>query len=346
MIIFSATRILMLFALSFVSALLITPPIFSLLQRFKKNNIRDQESAPVFYRYHKDKASTPTMGGVIIWATVIGIAVVFLILGNFLDGFANYFNFVNRSETYIPLFVLLFSALVGLFDDLMGIKGIGPHGGGFKMRYKILLYGVVAVVCAWWFYFRLGWHTVYFPFIGSLNFGWWYIPFVIFVIVATAFSANETDGLDGLAGGVFLFSFGALDVVAFILHQFDLAAMIAAILGALLAFLWFNIHPAKFFMGDTGSMSLGITLGVIALMTDTSLFLPFFGFIFVIESASVIIQVVSKKLRKKKVFLSTPIHHHFQGLGWPESQITMRFWIMSAVMTTLGLSLFFLARFA
>jgi phospho-N-acetylmuramoyl-pentapeptide-transferase len=346
MTIFSATRVLMLFALSFVVALLITPPVFSFLQKFHKSNIRDEESAPVFYQYHKDKSSTPTMGGIIIWATVLGIAFVFLILGNFLDGFANYFNFVNRSETFIPLFALAFAAAIGLFDDLMGIKGIGPHGGGLKMRHKILLYTLAAVLGAWWFYFRLGWHTVYVPFVGPLDFGWWYLPFFIFVIVATAFSANETDGLDGLLGGVSLFSFVALDVVAFVLHKYDLAAMIATIVGALLAFLWFNIHPAKFFMGDTGSMSLGITLGVIALMTDTSLFLPFFAFIFVVESGSVIIQVLSRKLRKKKVFLSTPIHHHFQGLGWPESQITMRFWIVSAVMTTLGLAIFFLTRFA
>lgn len=348
MTVFSATRVLMIFALAFVTALIITPFVSSFLQKFnlKKNNIRDEESAPIFYQYHKDKSSTPTMGGIIIWATVLGLALVFLILGNIFDGFANYLNFVSRSETYVPLFALLFAALVGLFDDVMGIKGIGPHGGGLRIKHKLVLYTLVAVLGAWWFYFRLGWHTVYFPFIGPLDFGFWYIPFFIFVIVATAFSANETDGLDGLLGGVSLFSFAALDVVAFALHKYDLAAMIAAIIGALLAFLWFNIHPAKFFMGDTGSMSLGITLGVIALMTDTSLFLPFFAFILLIESGSVIIQVASKKLRKKKVFLSTPIHHHFQGLGWPESQITMRFWIVSAMATAFGLVIFFLAHFA
>ncbi len=348
MTIFSATRVLILFALSFVTALLITPVVLSFLEKFnlRKANIRDEKTAPVFYQFHKDKSSTPTMGGIIIWATVIGLALIFLVLGNLFDGFANYMNFVNRAETYVPLFAMAFAALVGLFDDMMGIKGIGPHGGGLKMRHKLMLYFAVSLLGAWWFYFRLGWQTIYFPFIGSLDIGWWYIPFFIFVIVGTAFSANETDGLDGLAGGVFLFAFGALDIVAFVLHKYDLAAMIAAILGALLAFLWFNIHPAKFFMGDTGSMSLGITLGVIALMTDTALFLPFFAFILVVESGSVIIQVLSKKIRKKKIFLSTPIHHHFQGLGWPESQITMRFWIISAVTTTLGLVVFFLAKFA
>jgi len=140
-------------------------------------------------------------------------------------------------------------------------------------------------------------------------------------------------------------AFGAFAIVSFVMHRYDLAMMNATLLGALLAFLWFNIHPAKFFMGDTGSMSLGITLGVMAMVTNTAFFLPFFGIILVIESLSVIIQLTSKKLFKRKVFLSTPIHHHFQGIGWPESQITMRFWIISAVMTTFGLVLFFLARF-
>jgi len=163
--------------------------------------------------------------------------------------------------------------------------------------------------------------------------------------VATAFSANEADGLDGLLGGTMFFSFSAIVAVAFVLHRYDLAVMCASILGALLAFLWFNIYPAKFFMGDTGSMSLGITLGVTAMLTNTPLLLPFFGFILVVESVSVIIQVLSKKFRKKKIFLSTPIHHHFEALGWPESQITMRFWIISAIMAIFGIAVFFLARF-
>ena len=149
-----------------------------------------------------------------------------------------------------------------------------------------------------------------------------------------------------MAAGILFFAFGALAVVAFVLGRYDLAAMNAIILGALLAFLWFNIYPAKFFMGDTGSMSLGITLGIIAMLTNTALFLPFFGFILVAESLSVIVQTISKKVRGKKIFHSTPIHHHFEALGWPESQVTMRFWIIAAAVAILGLVLFFLARFA
>lgn len=344
---FDAIRLLILFALAFVGALLITPIVEHFLYKFglKKRNIRDEKTAPVFYAHHKDKSNTPTMGGVIIWGTVLCIAIVFFLGDLFLGGFASYFNFVDRAETYLPLAALAFAAIVGLADDLFGVFGIGPKGGGLKVSHKLILYAVVALVGAWWFYFRLGWSVLYIPFVGNIDLGLWYIPFFVFVIIATAFSSNETDGLDGLAAGVMFFSFGALAVIAFITHRFDLAAMNVVILGALLAFLWFNIHPARFFMGDTGSMSLGITLGVMAMLTNTALFLPFFGFILVIESISVIIQLISKKIFKKKIFLSTPIHHHFQGLGWPESQITMRFWIVSSVMTIFGLVLFFLARF-
>ncbi len=180
---------------------------------------------------------------------------------------------------------------------------------------------------------------------GNITIGWWYIPIFIFIIFASAFSANETDGLDGLLGGVSLFAFVSLATVAFVLHSYDLAAFCGAIIGALLAFLWFNIYPAKFFMGDTGSMSLGITIGVIAMLTNTTLILPLFTIILVLESLSVIIQIASKKLRHgKKVFRSTPIHHHFEALGWPESQVTMRFWIISAIFCALGLVIFFLSR--
>ncbi|MCP6719792.1 MAG: phospho-N-acetylmuramoyl-pentapeptide-transferase [Patescibacteria group bacterium] len=348
MIIFEAVRVLIMFALSFVVALIITPFFVYFLEKFnlRKNNIRGKESAPVFYQFHKNKSNTPTMGGVIIWVTVLGIALVFFILRALFDGFANYFDFVNRAETYLPLAALFLAALVGLVDDFFGIFGKGPHGGGLNMKQRLLLYTAVAVLGAWWFYFKLGFDVLYVPFIGNITIGLWYIPFFIFILVATAFSANETNGLDGLMEGVLFFAFAALAVVSFVLGRFDLAVMNAAILGALLAFLWFNIYPARFFIGDTGSMSLGITLGVMAMLTNTALFLPFFGFILVIESLSVIIQVTSKKLRGKKVFLSAPIHHHFEALGWPESQITMRFWIISAVATTLGLVLFFLARFA
>jgi len=348
MTIFNGIKILTIFTISFLVALLFTPFIFNFLQKFnlRKKNIRDEKTAPVFYQFHKDKSNTPTMGGIVIWATTIFLSLLFDILNHFFNGFFGYLNFISREETYIPLTVLFLGAIIGMFDDVLGILGKGPHGGGLNMRIKIILYTGISILAASWFYFKLGWHTVYIPFIGNVDFGFWYFIFFIFVIVATAFSTNETDGLDGLVGGILLFAFGALTIAAFIMHKYNLAAMIASLLGGLLAFLWFNIYPAKFFMGDTGSMSLGITLGIVAMLTNTEFFLPFFGFILVIESLSVIIQTISKKIYHKKIFLSTPIHHHFQGKGWPESQITMRFWIINSVVAIVGLVIFFLDKFA
>jgi len=346
-IVFQVVRMLVLLAISFGVAFLLAPLVTRFLYKFNltKKNIRDASLTPIFSRLHQNKSQTPTMGGVLIWGTVIGLALIFLLLNKLTDGFWSYFNFVNRAQTYLPLATMLIAGLIGLFDDLLGIFKIGPRGGGLQMKLKIILYTAVAVAGGCWFYFRLGWSTFYLPFLGYFEIGWWYLPIFIFIIVATAFSANETDGLDGLAGGTLLFAFGSLIVVSFVLGRYDLAAMETVILGALLAFLWFNIYPAKFFMGDTGAMSLGVTLGVIAMLTNTALFLPFFAIILVIESLSVLIQMFSKKVFCRKIFLSTPIHHHFEALGWPETQVTMRFWIISAMASAVGLVLFFLARF-
>ena len=186
---------------------------------------------------------------------------------------------------------------------------------------------------------------VHLPLYGNVEIGWWTIPLFLFVIVATSFSVNETDGLDGLAGGVLLTSFATYSAISFIQGRYQLATFCAVIAGALLAFLWFNIHPARFMMGDTGSMSLGVTLGVVALLTNTVWVLPIIGFILVIESASVLLQLASKKLRHgKKIFISTPIHHHFEAIGWTEPKIVMRFWIISAVMAVMGFVLFLIDR--
>jgi len=197
-------------------------------------------------------------------------------------------------------------------------------------------------VGAWWFYFKLDWDLIHVPFIGDFNIGLWYIPIFIFILIATTFSTNQTDGLDGLAGGVLLVAFSSYAIISYSQGRLELATFCGTIVGAILAFLWFNIHPARFFMGDTGSMSLGITLGVIAMLTNSLFFLPFLGFILVIESLTTIIQMLSKKLRHKKIFLSAPIHHHFEAKGWPETKVTMRFWIISGVMAAIGLILFFI----
>ena len=346
MITLQVARILTVSMASFVIALIITPSIFRLLKKYQaKKQIRSEESAPVFHKLHASKEGTPTMGGVIIWLTVIGTAVGLWILGFVFDGFWGTLDFIDRKETYLPLAALLIAALLGLLDDIWGIKKIGPRGGGLPIRHKLIAYTLIALLGAWWFYVKLEFTQIVIPFVGPVEIGWLAIPLFIFIMIASAFSANETDGLDGLLGGVILFAFAALTVVAFVLGRYHLATFSGAVIGALLAFLWFNIHPARFFMGDTGAMSLGITMGVIAMLTNTALLLPLFAFILVLESLSVIIQVASKKIRNKKVFLSAPIHHHFEAKGWPETQVTMRFWIISAIGAGLGLVVFFLDRF-
>jgi phospho-N-acetylmuramoyl-pentapeptide-transferase len=342
-----AIRVLGITILSFAVSFAITPFIHKYLLRFGiKKQIRSSEATPIFCSLHAKKADTPTMGGVIIWGSLLILVAVFYLLDIFWDGFWSYLNFVNRAETYLPLAAIFIAAFLGLIDDLFGVLRLGPHGGGLSVRYKLILYAFIGAVGAWWFYSpqNLDWHVLHVPFLGNFDIGIWYVPIFIFIIAASAFSANEADGLDGLLGGISLFAFGALAVVAFTLHRYDLAAMIGAIMGALLTFLWFNVYPAKFFMGDTGSMSLGITLGVITMLTNTTLLLPVFAFPLVVESLSVLSQLVSKKFFRRKIFLSAPIHHHFEALGIPESQITMRFWILSFVFSSLGIVLFFLDR--
>lgn len=343
---FQISRILGLSALSFAVAIILTPFWTHFLIKYRLGKQIRAEGAPVFSQLHQKKEGTPTMGGLLIWLTVSLLALIFWGLSKLgFDSIISSLNFLNRSQTLLPLGALVASALVGLTDDLLGIRRIGPKGGGLKMRHRILIYTLIAIFGAWWFFTKLEWSTIHVPFVGNFDVGLWYVLIFIFILVATSFSVNETDGLDGLAGGVLLSSFGAYGVIAYSQGHYDLAAFCGVILGALLAFLWFNIFPARFFMGDTGAMSLGITLGIIAMLTNQFLLLPIIGFVLMAESFSVIVQMISKKFFGKKIFISTPIHHHFEAKGWPETKITMRFWIISLISAALGLILAFLDRF-
>jgi len=336
-------RIIVLGATAFVVAILLTPILTHFLYKYKLGKgIRSAKLAPIFASMHQKKAGTPTMGGLLVWVTTLILTLFFFYMGRYFDSLWGRLNFLSRSEVFLPLGALVASAFVGLADDLVDIFKMGKHGGGLMMRHRFLIYTIIAVIGAYWFYFKLDWTTIHIPFVGNYDIGLWYIPLFIFVIVATAFSVNEIDGLDGLAGGTLLTSFSAFSVIAFVIGKYDLAAFCSVISGALFAFLWFNIHPARFFMGDTGSMSLGVTLGVIAMITNSVVFLPIIGFLFVLESLSVIIQVGSKKLRGKKVFISAPFHHHLEAIGWPEAKIVMRFWVLSGVFAVVGLILFLL----
>ena len=343
--IFPIIKILIIAAISFISAILFTPLLTHFLYKYKLGKgIRDEGNTPIFTSLHKKKEGTPTMGGILIWVVAGGLAMGIWALTKLFgsDTIFSDYNFLTRKQTLLPLGVLLFAAIIGLIDDIIGISTrIGKKRKGLRVSEKLIIYFIIAAIAAYWFYFKLDWDLLHIPFFGDFNIGIWYIPIFIFAIVATAFSTNQTDGLDGLSGGVLLTAFSAFAVIGFTQGKIELATFCAAIAGALLAFLWFNIYPARFFMGDTGSMSLGITLGVIAMLTNCLFLLPFIGFILVIESLTTIIQVVSKKIRHKKIFLSTPIHHHFEAKGWPETKVTMRFWIIAGVMAVIGLVIFF-----
>ncbi len=345
-VIFNISRVFSIATIAFMVAMIWTPFFIRFLYKYKiGKQIRQDGDTPIYTAMHKKKEGTPTMGGLLIWVTVVFLAIIFWKISLF-DGYVlKSLNFLSRSQTWLPIGALVISGLIGALDDFLNIKKIGPKGGGLRIRHRLLFYTTVAVGGAWWFYYKLGWDLIHVPGIGDFYVGVFYIPLFIFIIIATAFSVNETDGLDGLAGGVLMIAFASYGAIAFTQGKIELAMLCGAICGALVAFLWFNVYPAKFFMGDTGAMALGTTLGVIAMLTNSVLVLPLIGFILVIESLSVIIQIISKKFRHgKKVFLSSPLHHHFEAKGWPETQVTMRFWIIAGVMATIGLVIGLIGR--
>lgn len=339
-------RIFFLAVVSFAAAFLFAPILIRFLAKHNfGKRLRDKSSAPIFAKLHNHKAGTPTMGGILIWGTVFFIAALFWLMARFDGQFFNALNFVSRSQTYLPLGALAAAALVGLVDDIFNIRCIGPNGGGLRVRHRLILYALIALIGGLWFYFKLDWDVLHIPFVGDFTVGAWYIPIFMFIIIATGFSVNQSDGLDGLAGGILLCSLAAYGSIAFALGRYDLAAMLAVIIGALTAFLWFNIFPAKFFMGDTGAMSLGVVLGVVAMLTNYALLLPVIGIVLVAEAASTIIQLTSKKLRNgKKVFLASPIHHNLEAKGWPEPNVVMRLWMISGLGAVIGIILMLLDR--
>ena len=303
---FYIIKILFFTALAFIFTMLWTPLLTNFLYKHKMGKaIRNNGATPLFSQMHAAKSGTPTMGGLLVWVTVFLFCIVFYLVAEFMPGdIFKPLNFLSRSETLLPLGALVITALIGLFDDWLDVRGKGIlGGGGLKMSHRLLIYTLIAIFGAWWFYFKLEWTVLHIPFLGSFEIGWWYIPFFIFVIVGTAFSVNEIDGLDGLAGGTLLIAYAAYGVIAFALERYDLATFIGVISGGLLAFLWFNINPARFFMGDTGAMSLGVTLGIIAMLTNYALLLPVIGLLFVVEAFSFLLQITSKKLFHRKIFL-------------------------------------------
>lgn len=288
--------------------------------------------ATVYAKLHaaKHKRNIPTMAGLIF---VFSIALVTLI-GN-----------LDRSETWLPLAGLLGAGAIGLIDDFMNIRGFGGKVAGMSAKLKFMLYSLLLLIGGWWFYAKLEVDSIFIPGVGDLFIGVGIIALFWLVVIATAISVNFSDGLDGLAGGLLTSSFLTYAIICVVEQQFALAGFCLTVVGALLSYTWFNIHPARFFMGDVGAFALGTALGIIALQTDTVYVLPLIGLVYVIETGSVIINRLSRKLRNgKKVFLSSPIHHHFEAIGWPETKVTMRFWVLGQVASVLGLIVFLLGR--
>lgn len=325
--------------IAFAFGLLLTPWFIDFLRRNRlgkqlRVETVDGREASVFRKYHKDKFGTPTMGGLLIWGSIL-VTVILSRLVAFL-GVVDH-SLLQRGQVYLPLFILVSLGILGAVDDYLNIAGEGKRRGLDWMP-KLVSLLAISIFGALWFYFKLGYDEIHIPYYGALAVGWLYIPIFVFIIVGTANAVNFSDGLDGLAGGLLVIAFSSLGVLAYVENLSVLAAFCFVCVGAIAAFLWHNVPPALFFMGDTGSLALGGTLGVIAMMTDRMLVLPFIGFVFMLEVLSVIIQLLSKKFRGgKKVFLAAPIHHHFEALEWGESKVTMRLWIVGAFMAFLGL---------
>jgi len=336
---------------AFGTAFLAAPILAHFLYRHRcwkkqaRTQAPDGSGTPLFHELHKDReVNTPRLGGLLIWVTVGSLALIVVILDRFFNTpFVEQLNFVSRSQTWIPLFTLIAASLLGLIDDLVVIsqRGDDRQGGGIRFRHRAALVAVIGLVGAWWFYSKLGWQTIHLPFIGDWAIGGWYV--VLFVVVMlVSFSGSIIDGLDGLAGGVFATIFAAYAAIAVVQGQYDLAAFCAAVIGALIAFLWFNIPPARFYLSETGVLGLTTTLAVLVFLTDTVFIFPIIAFVLIAEIASDVIQLTSKKFFGRKIFLIAPIHHHFEAKGWPPYKVTMRFWLISGVFSVIGLIIFLL----
>ncbi len=328
-------HILLLAFASFVISMIITP-IYTRVAyknewwKRQRNDSWSGGEATVYKKLHaeKHKRHVPTMAG-LIFITSITLVTLFWNL--------------DRSQTWLPLAAMVGSGLIGLVDDVINIRGTNKSLAGMRSKLKFMLHSGIALLGGWWFFDKLGVTSIYIPGFNNVHIGFLIIILFWFVVIATANAVNISDGLDGLAGGLLSSSFGAYTVICIFQGKYALAGFCLTIVGALISYTWFNIFPARFFMGDVGSFALGTALGVVAMLTNTIYILPIIGIVYVAETGSVIINRTSKKLRHgKKVFLSSPIHHHFEAIGWPETKVTMRFWLIGQIGAIAGIVLFLL----
>lgn len=338
--------------IGFVLGIALTPALTDFLYKHrmwkKKAGKVDSlgNEATVFNSLHKDReVSTPRMGGIIIWCSAAITATLFWLISRVAPiSLRDKFDFISRSQTWIPFATLILGGLVGLVDDYFEVRE--KSTGGLSLKKRLLIVGTVALLCAVWFYWKLDISSIGMPFsLPNVELGIFFIPLFIVVTIGL-YAGGVIDGIDGLAGGIFASIFAAYAGIAFQQHQVDLAAFCALVVGTILAFLWFNIPPARFYMSETGSMGLTLTLAVVAFMTDTLgeghglIVLPIIALPLVVTALSSAVQVGSKKLRNgKKILRIAPLHHHFEAIGWPAYKVTMRFWVIGVICAVIGMTI-------
>lgn len=346
--IFNAAQILIPFIIAFGIGIATAPILTHYLykhQAWKKvagKTAMDGTVAVEFNRIDQGREGhTPRMGGILIWSSVLITAFGLSVLGYFFNGMFSYLDFINRGQTWLPLGALVIGALVGLIND---IKDITTDGKGIRLGVRLLVVAAVATFIGWWFYDKLDISSIGIPFIGNFELGVFFVPFFILVTIAI-YAGGIIDGIDGLAGGIFAFIFMAYAGIAFSQEQIALAAFAATVSGAIFAFLWFNIPPARFWMTETGTMGLTLALSVTAFSTDVLgegvgvAVLPIIAFPVAATVFTSILQITSKTLFKKKIFRIAPIHHHFEAIGWPSYKVTMRYWIIAIFAGIFGVAI-------
>lgn len=343
----NALKIFLPATVSFIVGIILTPIATHYFYKYKMwrrvsriNNVPESS----FQKINDGVAetSTPRTGGMIIWVSVILTIFIFgLINFIFKNTLTEKLYFISRNQTLLPLFTLIMASIIGLSDDFIQIFGNGKWTTDpIKLRYiKLGIIVILGIIISLWFFFKLGISEIYIPWFGFVYLGYVFIPFFILIMLGV-WSTSVIDGIDGLSGGVLASIFASYTLISLFHNQIDLATFCAVITGGILAFLWFNIPPARFYMGETGMIGLTVTLSVVAFLTDTVLLLPIIAFPLFITSVSTIIQMVSRKMRDgKKVFLFAPLHHHFEALGWPKYKVTMRYWIVGIITSIMGVIL-------
>jgi phospho-N-acetylmuramoyl-pentapeptide-transferase len=332
---YTLIRTLLLGIMGFLVSMLITPLYTTAAYKWrwwKKPRVvmvaaEEHAVTPIQLHAEKHERHIPTMAGIIFLASAALVTLAFNLI---------------REETWLPLAAFVGAGVIGLLDDMIAIRGGSAESVGLRRKVRLLLTTLVALVGGWYFYTKLDVSSIHIPLMDSgLHIGWLIVPLFVLVVVATANAVHITDGLDGLAGGLTSTAFGVYAVIAALEGRYGVAGFCLTVVGGLLSYTWFNIFPARFFMGDVGSFALGTALGVIAMITDTVVLLPIIGLVFAVEAGSSLIQIVSKKFHGGKgIFKIAPIHHHFEAIGWPETKVTMRFWIIGQVCAVLGLIVF------